>query len=339
MFGIYMPISGVGIDLTILVTIGFAVGVLAGFFGMGGGWIITPALNIFGLPMPFAIGTGLANITGQSALAIGKHRKMGTVDLALGIPIGVCMVAGVEGGARVVLWLESQGMADSVIRWVYIVFLSGLGVVMLAEYIAGWARRNAAQRSVGADDLAGAASTAGMLDRHDFLKVPPTVHLKSCPVEVSFWILGLAGVTIGFLAGIMGAGGGFALVPFFVFVVGTPTYVAVGTSLVCVMISGAYGAFTYALKGRVELYAALLMMVGAVLGAQLGSAAIRYVRGSGVRLLYSSMLMLAAASVVMKQVGWDTASQVAILGGGAAMCAMIVARMFYALAVRPSSEG
>lgn len=238
--------------------------------------------------MPFAIGTGLANITGQSALATVKHRKMGNIDLALGVPVGLCMVFGVEGGARLVLWLEQMGLADQAIRWFYTLFLSGLGVLMLVEYVLGKEQREEQRANAeNGEDPPAATAKAGVIRKYDFLKVPPTVHLRSCELEISLWVLGVTGVTIGFLAGIMGAGGGFALVPVFVFLVGTPTYVAVGTSLVCVMISGAYGAFTYALKGRTELVAALLMMTGAAIGAQLGSAAIRHVHGAGVRLLYS----------------------------------------------------
>jgi hypothetical protein len=332
MLSMHLPLSGVEINLFILVAIGFAVGVLAGFFGMGGGWIITPALNIFGLPMPYAIGTGLANITGQSALATAKHRKMGNLDLALGLPVGICMVFGVEGGARLVLWLEEKGLADVAIRWFYILFLSGLGIVMLVEFILGMEKRSRQRESeANGEDPPEAEARAGLFQRHEWLKIPPTISLSSCDVEVSIWVLGVTGAVIGFLAGIMGAGGGFALVPVFVFLIGTPTYVAVGTSLICVMISGAYGAFTYAAKGRVELFAALLMMIGAAVGAQIGSAAIRHVRGAGVRLLYALMLLLAAGSVVMKQFAWNTPAAIAILGGGGVMCAMIMARMGYAI--------
>ena len=322
MLNMYLPIAGVHISLLVLVAIGFAVGVLAGFFGMGGGWIVTPALNIFGLPMPFAIGTGLANIAGQSALASVKHRKMGNVDYALGLSIGISMVLGVEGGARTVLYLASLGLADSVVRYVYIVFLAGLGVAMLLECFGG--ARKAAREPAG---------RRGLAARIGALRVPPVVKLRSNAMEVSVWVLAVFGVMIGFLAGIMGAGGGFALVPLFVYVLGTPTYVAVGTSLVCVMISGAYGTFTYAMQGRVEIFAALWMMAGAAVGSQLGSTAIRYVRGARVRVLYAVMLLLAAGSVVMKQLGLTVPAGVMIFGGGLGMCAIVIGLMLRGMAL------
>jgi len=321
MLSIYLPIAGIHVSLLLLVGLGFTVGVLAGFFGMGGGWIVTPALNTFGFPMPFAIGTGLANIAGQSMLAVTKHRKMGSVSHRVGVVLGLSMVAGVEGGARTVLYLASLGAADEVIRWVYIVFLSALGVAMLVEYLRG--RRAGGKQNVGEAKR----TSFGLLDRWRMLRIPPMVPVRRSSVRVSLWVLMCAGLAIGFLAGIMGAGGGFALVPFLVYVVGAPTYVAVGTSLICVAISGTYGAFTYALKGQVELFAALWMMAGAAVGAQLGSMAIRHVHGAGVRLLYAIMLLLASAGVVMKQFGLDIPAAACILGGGAAMCVIIVGLM------------
>ncbi len=328
MLNMYLPIAGVNISLLLLVGLGFAVGVLAGFLGMGGGWIITPALNIFGLPMPFAIGTGLANIAGQSALASVKHRKMGNVDYVLGVTLGISMVVGVEGGVKLVLHLASLGMAASAVRYVYIVFLSALGIAMLAEYAVA-ARRGAS----GVTEGHASTGRRGLVSRYGILRVPPVLRLRTSGVEVSLWVLVLCGVGIGFLAGIMGNGGGWALVPLLVYVLGAPTYVAVGTSLVCVMVSGAYGAFTYALQGRVEVFAALCMMAGAAVGAQLGSAAIRYVRGARVRVLYAAMLLLVAASVVMKQLGHNGPAAVIIFGGVVGMCLLVVVLMVRGMAL------
>ena len=83
-FDIYLPIAGMHFNVLILIGIGFSVGVLGGFFGVGGAWVVTPALNIFGFPMAYAIGTDLAHIFGKSIVATAKHRKMGNVDMKLG---------------------------------------------------------------------------------------------------------------------------------------------------------------------------------------------------------------------------------------------------------------
>ena len=83
-FNIYLPVAGIHFNILLLILIGFCVGVIGGFFGVGGGWIITPALNIFGFHMAYAIGTGLADVFGQSLGAIKKHQRMGNVDWKLG---------------------------------------------------------------------------------------------------------------------------------------------------------------------------------------------------------------------------------------------------------------
>ena len=87
MFDIYLPIAEMQFNALILVAIGFSVGVLGGFFGVGGAWVVTPALNIFGFPMAYAIGTDLAHIFGKSIVATAKHRKMGNVDMKLGLHV------------------------------------------------------------------------------------------------------------------------------------------------------------------------------------------------------------------------------------------------------------
>ncbi|MHC4788300.1 MAG: sulfite exporter TauE/SafE family protein [Planctomycetota bacterium] len=318
----YLPIAGMEFNLLLLVLIGFAVGVLAAFFGMGGGWVVTPALNALGLPMPFAIGTGLANIAGQSAIATVKHRKMGNVDYRLGLIVGLFMVVGVEGGAQVVMWLESLGLAEGLVRWIYIAFLTTLSIYMLTEYRSEM-RRRAAE---GGGGLGAVQQGNGLVGGFKALRAGPSIKLRSCDVRLSIWVPAALGVGIGFLAGLMGTGGGFALVPSFVYVIGMPTVVAVGTSLTCVMISGAYGAFSYALKGRVEVLAALWMLLGAAFGAQLGGVAVRWVRGYGIRLLYALMLLMAAAGVLLKQFGQSVLAGVAILGGALTMCVLIIGK-------------
>ena len=110
-FDIYLPIAGMHFNALILIAIGFSVGVLGGFFGVGGAWVVTPALNAFGFPMSYAIGTDLAHIFGKSIVATAKHRKMGNVDMKLGLLSIVGSVIGVEIGARNVMWLSALGKA------------------------------------------------------------------------------------------------------------------------------------------------------------------------------------------------------------------------------------
>ena len=133
MFDIYLPIAGMHFNALILIAIGFSVGVLGGFFGVGGAWVVTPALNAFGFPMAYAIGTDLAHIFGKSIVATAKHRKMGNVDMKLGLISIVGSVIGVEIGARNVMYLTKLGIAGPVVRYIYMFMLFGLGIYMLYD--------------------------------------------------------------------------------------------------------------------------------------------------------------------------------------------------------------
>jgi uncharacterized membrane protein YfcA len=318
--------AGTDSNVLVLILLGLAVGILAGFFGMGGGWITAPALNILGFPMTYAVGTGLASITAQSAMATVKHRRMGSVDFRLGLITGGAMALGVEGGARVNVWLESLGLADSVVRWVYVCFLASLGAYMLYHTAAqGWGQAAVPE---GPGHGEGSGGRLGLL----LNGVRPTVPLVGALPGVSLWVLVFLGAGVGVLAGMMGSGGGFALVPAFVYLLGLPTLKAVGTSVLCVVVSASYGAFTYSLRGRVELAAVACILAGAVPGTQLGASALHYVRGRGVRFLYSAMLLLAAVGVLLKQFGRSGAAGVAVLGGAGMVCTVVVSRMVAVLA-------
>jgi hypothetical protein len=128
------------------------------------------------------------------------------------------------------------------------------------------------------------------------------VNLKASGVRISLWVVGGVALFTGFLAGFLGVGGGFIRMPALIYLVGCPTTVAVGTDLFEVMISGAYGAFTYALKGKVEILAAVLMLMGAAVGAQFGTLATRYVKGLVIRLYFAITMLLAGVSVVFKHI-------------------------------------
>ena len=150
------------------------------------------------------------------------------------------------------------------------------------------------------------------------------IHFKASGITCSLWLPVLVGLTTGVVASVLGVGGGFIRMPALIYLVGCPTVVAVGTDLFEVMITGAYGAFTYGVKGRVDLLAAMWMLLGAAIGAQMGTVAVKYVRGYSIRLLFAVTIFIACASVVMKQLEWQLASSITILTAGVAISAVII---------------
>ena len=330
-FDIYLPIAGIHFNALILIAIGFSVGVLGGFFGVGGAWVVTPALNIFGFNMSYAIGTDLAHIFGKSIVATAKHRKMGNVDMKLGILSIFGSVIGVEVGARMIMWLSALGRtparpggyAGPVVRYTYMVLLFGLGIYMLYDYLTK-DKRAAAQAAKMA-----AAARAGLA--HEPKKgwqLPPMIHFPASGITISFWTVTGIFFFTGWLSGFLGVGGGFIRMPALIYLIGCPTAIAVGTDLFSVLFTGAYGCFTYGLKGRVEVVAAVIMLIGASVGAQIGVTAVKYIRGYGIRLLFAIMIILAGVSVTLKQFGFTGLAGWVVLGAALGMCLVIMVKLW-----------
>ncbi len=304
-FNISLPIAGIEFNFLLLVLIGFCVGVLGGFFGVGGGWIVTPALNIFGFHMAYAIGTDLANIFGQSIGAVKKHQKMGTIDWKLGYISILASIVGLEVGSQVVLILEKAGDIGSIVRWCYLFLMFGLSSLMFCDYfkvniknnkasLKGTGENSAAEKKEGKSKLA---------EKMLKINLPPMISLPASGIQsVSLWIVIFVFLSTGFLSGFLGVGGGFIRMPAMIYLIGVPTVIAVGTDLMSILFAGAYGCFTYAMKGRVEFIAAFIMLIGASIGAQIGATAIKYIKGYGIRLLFAVMIVLAGCSIALEQI-------------------------------------
>ncbi|MEM1544427.1 MAG: sulfite exporter TauE/SafE family protein [Candidatus Bathyarchaeia archaeon] len=267
--------------------IGFIVGVVGGFFGFGGSAIVTPALNILGYPMPVAIGTDLMHIFGKSLSATAKHRQLGHLDWKVAGLLALGTIPGMEGAAQLVRHLAQAGTVEITVRWVQLTVLSILSVVMLWEIMMA---RDGKQ-----------VSWRGFIAK---LPLPPYFDSHVSKFKgVSVWGFILLGFLTGFMAGIMGGGGGFIRVPAMIYLLGMPTKVAVGTDLVEVLLSAGYGALTYGYKGFVDMPTALLMLLGGAIGARLGAWATFYAPSKQLRGVLGLLLAAAALSVALKQFG------------------------------------
>lgn len=149
----FMPISGQTIDVWPLILIGFTVGVCGGFFGIGGAFMVTPALNIFGFPMIYAVGTDMCHMIGKSIVSTFRHWKLGHVEVRLALVMIIGTMLGVEGGAQAVTWLDARGMAGPSIRYVYMIILFTLGAYLLWEAYA--ARKKAREEGSVVKDVVG----------------------------------------------------------------------------------------------------------------------------------------------------------------------------------------
>ena len=297
---IHLPVADLTVFAPWVVLLGASVGCLAGLFGVGGGFILTPMLNIlFGIPYNIAAGSGLAQMLGTSVSATARHRELGHVDVRLGL----CMLAGAwpgtELGARLVELLKATGnitvvgrelsSLDLFIPAAFLILLTVIGTVVLRESLR--ARKRAPR---------GGLVENRIVNWVHGVQLPPRISLPTSGISISIWILFGIGFTTGFLAGFMGVGGGFVLMPTLIYVIGVSTKVAIGTDLFQIMFVAAFGSFTHVLKGNVDLVLAVLLLIGSIFGAQLGASLTRKVRGAEIRYWFSLVLYASAIAVLLK---------------------------------------
>ncbi len=293
------PITGVTINPIFLISIGFLVGLLGGFFGVGGGFIAGPLMFWSGVPMNFVVGTDLAHMTGKSIVAAKRHRTLGHVDVKLGLVMLAGTVVGVEIGARIIEFLEKTNSVDQVIGVAYIFILMIIGSFTAFESIKAIQLINADQLHVG-EVLAFKKITNAV---HSINLWPMVSFPNSGIKAISMWIVIGAGLLSGILAGALGVGGGFIRMPMLIYFLGVPTHVAVGTDLFEIIFSAGAGTFTHALKGNVDVLMALVMHTGAALGAQIGAVGTKHFAGPRIRLLFSILPFIGIILVVIRLLG------------------------------------
>ncbi|NOZ64871.1 MAG: sulfite exporter TauE/SafE family protein [Caldiserica bacterium] len=298
----YSPFSGVEVTGWILPLLGFTAGATSGFWGVGGGWVITPALFILGLPMNLAIGTSLSFIYAQGIISSLKHKEMGNVNFPVGFLILIGMLPSVELGVRTVDFLTRKGNVDLFLGYFYIFFLFLIFLLTFKESYKAKKRKE--------------EKTFSLKDRCFLLRMPPI--LKFSGEEYSLWSILITGILGGFFSGLLGIGGGILYLPLMIYFLGLPTKTAVGTSLFNIVLAGAYGTFSHAYQGNVDLIYGLLLLFGGVIGARLGALATKYTTGANIRFLFSLGVGATCLAILLKmlQVFWASFSLIMGVAGG-----------------------
>src|SRR5262252_5383148 len=129
----FFPISHSDINPIYLVVVGFVIGILGGFFGVGGSFIAGPALRLVGVDWNFAVGTDLAHSVGKSVVAARRHRALGNVDLKLGLIMALGTIAGAEAGAQLIQLLKRAGHVNFVVSIVSIIVYLSISTFMIWE--------------------------------------------------------------------------------------------------------------------------------------------------------------------------------------------------------------
>jgi uncharacterized membrane protein YfcA len=324
--------------IALFVTFGFMVGVFFGFFGMGGSFLVTPALLILGYPAPVAIGSSMAFVFGTAVIATIKHHDAGQVDYRLGALMFVGITLGIELGSRLVFGLEVLGIANVVVGITYVLLLAAIGVLFT---------RSALQTDEAVGDETGERDSDTNSDddeipaiarRIQSYNLPPMMTLADGS-KASLWTISGVGGGVGLVSGFLGVGGGFVRMPAIYYVIGTSLAAAVGTSLFGGLMSGAIGAFTYGRAGVINIGVVTALLIGSALGARIGSSATAYVDEDDVTIYFGIMLLVASAAVGISELSdWleipvlDRVSFLLLVGSALLVCFMIL--YHGALAVR-----
>ena len=256
---IYLPIAEVSVNAFLLLGLGGIVGILSGMFGVGGGFLITPLLFFVGIPPAVAVATSTNQIVASSFSALLAHLKRRTVDFRMG---WVLLAGGLVGsgiGMFIFNYLKSLGQVDLLVTLCYVIFLGIIGGLMFFESLRAIRRTRKGVRV--------------QRKKHYWVHgLPIKMRFRVSGLYISVIPPVLVGAAVGMLSAIMGVGGGFIMVPAMIYLLGMPTKVVIGTSLLQIIFVTGFTTMLHATTNQtVDIVLAVLLLVGGVLGAQVGT--------------------------------------------------------------------
>ncbi|MBI5074771.1 MAG: sulfite exporter TauE/SafE family protein [Nitrospirae bacterium] len=287
---LYLPVALTSINIFIPVGLGLAVGLLSGLFGVGGGFLMTPLLIMFGIPSTVAAATDSNQIVAASTSGTYAHWKVGNVDFKMGFHLLIGGFIGGLVGVQGIKVLNAMGNADFVIKMTYVLMLGIVGTYMFIESLSSIRKKNV--QEVKSEEKESAFSK--------LLKTLPlqTEYVKS-GVTHSMLLPIIFGGFVGILAAIMGVGGGFLMVPVMVYILRMPMHVVVGTSLFQILFNCIEVTFLQAYTNHnVDFILAVLLLLGSTIGAQVGAVFGRKLKGEQLKIILAVIVLLVTVKIV-----------------------------------------
>ena len=270
--------------------VGLAAGLIRGCIGAGGGFIITPALMAVGVKGILAVGTDLFHIFAKAIMGTTVHKKLGNVSARLAVAFLAGSVLGtVIGGAiNKGLYNADPLLSELFISSIYAVLLGFLGFYALFDFL----RASRGSAAASQDAHGGTSGMTGLSVKMQRISVPPMITFDEDLVpggrRISGWIVAAGGVVVGLLAAIMGVGGGFVTFPMFVYIFGVSSMTTVGTDILQIIFTAGFAAIgQYAIYGYVFYTLAIGMLLGSLLGIQIGALTTKVVKGIHIRGFYA----------------------------------------------------
>jgi uncharacterized membrane protein YfcA len=287
------------------ILIGLGAGLITGCIGAGGGFIIAPALMSAGIKGILAVGTDLFHIFAKAIMGSVIHRKLGNVSVPLAVVflIGAIIGATIGGLINRILYEINPVLSDTFITTVYAGMLGFLGIYAMTDFL----KARQAGKTTGAhghvDEGEGAhggkdegAEMGNLPQKLQAVKLPPMVKFDYDYAPggrgISWIFLVASGALVGLAAGIMGVGGGFLTFPIFVYVLGVSSMTTVGTDIFQIVFTAGYASISqYAIYGFIFYTLAMGMLLGSLLGIQIGAMVTKVVKGITIRGFYAMAVL------------------------------------------------
>jgi len=287
---LYLPVALTSINILIPISLGLAVGLLSGLFGVGGGFLMTPLLIMFGIPSTVAAATDSNQIVAASVSGTYAHWKVGNVDFKMGLYLLVGGFIGGLVGVELIKVLRAMGDAGFVIKITYVLMLGSVGTYMFIESIQSMRKKKTEEIKEEKDSKVAR-----------FLRsLPLQTRFEKSGVTHSVLVPVVLGGFVGVLAAIMGVGGGFLMVPVMFYILKMPMHVIVGTSLFQILFTCIEVTFLQSYTNHtVDFILAVLLLVGSTVGAQIGAIFGRKMKGDQLKIILASIVLVVTAKIVL----------------------------------------
>ena len=283
---IYLPIAGLPVNFFILMSLGLVVGFLSGMFGVGGGFLMTPMLMLLGIPPAVAVASEANHILAASFSGFLAHMRRLNVDFLMGL---ILLTGGIVGsilGVFLLKYLLTIGQEKIFISLSYIIILIFVGVWMLWESL----------------------NTLKKINKGKINKLHEHIWLHGLPFKIKFrkshlYISIIPPIFIGFVVGVlsssMGGGGGLILVPAMIYILGMPTQVVIGTSLLQIVFVTSVSTIMHSyINQTVDVVLSSLLLIGAAIGAQIGTRVMVKLKGEQIRFLLAIIIIIVAVVLI-----------------------------------------
>ena len=286
---IYLPIAEMNVNIFLIVFIGMLVGALSGLFGVGGGFLMTPLLIFLGIPPVVAVGSEAPHVLASSVSGVIAHWRKKNVDFKMGFFLLSGGIVGSTLGVNLFKLLKTYGQIDIVIQFLFLIFLGFIGISMAFE---------SARTTIKNYRTTSAIRTK--LHQHSWIHgLPFKLRFHRSKLYISAIPPILIGFFVGVLSAMMGVGGGFIMIPAMVYILGMSTNVVVGTSLFQIIFVTANSTFFQSyLNQTVDIVLSALMILGGVIGAQIGVRIGSKLKAEYLRGILAILVLLVCAKIL-----------------------------------------